>query len=117
MKRWAQLIGSVGFSNPSVSTTWLSSIYLYCGVAESVEQFGRHSGRAGDSRQRRISLRLKLARPGIQENQKLLDTRFRGYDGGGRSLFYFANFSSRTLAILCSNACRYNPTPILSEFP
>jgi hypothetical protein len=24
----------------------------------------------------------QLARPGIQENRKLLDTRFRGYDGG-----------------------------------
>ena len=23
-----------------------------------------------------------ITRPGIQENQKLLDTRFRGYDGG-----------------------------------
>jgi hypothetical protein len=32
--------------------------------------------------------------PGIQENQKLLDTRFRGY-GGGRSLIYFADFGSK----------------------
>jgi len=26
--------------------------------------------------------KLAIARPGIQKNQKLLDTRFLGYDGG-----------------------------------
>ena len=65
-------------------------------LVELVWRCRRHSGQAGDSAGGRISLRLKLARPGIQENQKLLDTRFRGYDGGGL-LIYFANFSSRTL--------------------
>jgi hypothetical protein len=33
----------------------------------------------------------KLARPGIQENQKFLDARFRGYDGWDGRGFISAN--------------------------
>ena len=40
----------------------------------------RHSGQVGDSAEGRISLRLKLARPGIQEIPVKLDYRFRGND-------------------------------------
>ena len=78
----------------------------------------RHSGQADDSAEGRISLRLKLARPGIQENQKLLDTRFRGYDGGAL-LIYFANFSSRTLVQYYGSAhafrlvCGYSDAGVL----
>jgi hypothetical protein len=50
---------------------------------------GSHSGRAGDSAEGRISLRPKLAPPGIKENPKLLDTRFRGYDGGALTDLFF----------------------------
>jgi hypothetical protein len=45
----------------------------------------RHSGRAGDSAEGRISIKLKLARPGIQQ---ILNNRFRGYDESLAASFF-----------------------------
>src|SRR5215475_1306122 len=36
----------------------------------------------------RIVIPGKLARPGIQDNQMLLDARFRGHDGGETTKFF-----------------------------
>jgi hypothetical protein len=63
----------------------LTSIFIivmwkYGSVAflECVTESNRHSGQAGDSASGRISLRLKLARPGIQEIQDFWIPAFAG---------------------------------------
>lgn len=53
-----------------------------------------HSGQAGD----------KLARPGVQESQKLLDARFRGYDDG-RIMDLLRELPRQDIA--ASTACSY----------
>jgi hypothetical protein len=65
---------------------------------KSVTYLQRHSGQAGDSAKGRISLRLKLARAGIQDFEGPLDSRLHGNDDHGGPMFSY-NFWDKTLGI------------------